>query len=122
MITGTLHVLLAEAMVLGVKAGIEPRALYDVLRVSSARGNTLERVLSKHVLPRDYAPASALTSMIKDLECVGATAKAHGVRLLLPTIAQQCYVEAAGLGHGDKDVSAVILPMEAIAGVTIGPA
>jgi 3-hydroxyisobutyrate dehydrogenase-like beta-hydroxyacid dehydrogenase len=57
--------------------------------------------------------------MIKDLECITATAKAAGVRLLLPTVAQQCYVEAAGLGHGDKDLAAVILPMEAIAGVTV---
>ena len=122
MITGTLHVLLAEAMVLGTKAGIEPRRLYDVLRQSSARGNTLDRVVPNHFLPRNFEALSALTTMIKDLECIGDTAKALGVRLLLPTVAQQCYVEAAGLGHGDKDLSAVILPMEAIAGVKVGPA
>jgi 3-hydroxyisobutyrate dehydrogenase-like beta-hydroxyacid dehydrogenase len=121
MITGTLHVLLAEAMVLGVKSGIDPRRLYDVLRVSSARGNTLERVLPNHFLPRNYVAASAVTTIIKDLECIGVTAKALGVRLLLPTIAQQCFVEAAGLGHGDKDLAAVILPMEKIAGIKIGP-
>jgi 3-hydroxyisobutyrate dehydrogenase-like beta-hydroxyacid dehydrogenase len=121
MITGTLHVLLAEAMVLGVKSGIDPRRLYDVLRVSSARGNTLERVLPNHFLPRNYVAASAVTTIIKDLECIGATGKALGVRLLLPTIAQQCFVEAAGLGHGDKDLAAVILPMEEIAGIKIGP-
>jgi 3-hydroxyisobutyrate dehydrogenase-like beta-hydroxyacid dehydrogenase len=121
MITGTLHVLLAEAMVLGVKSGIDPRRLYDVLRVSSARGNTLERVLPNHFLPRNYVAASAVTTIIKDLECIGTTAKALGVRLLLPTIAQQCFVEAAGLGHGDKDLAAVILPMEEIAGIKIGP-
>lgn len=120
LITGTLHVLIAEAMVLGTKLGIEPQRLYEVLRASSARSNTLERVVPNHFLPGNYEPASALAMMIKDLECVTATAKAAGVRLLLPTLAQQCYVEAAGLGHGDKDLAAVILPMEAIAGVTVG--
>ena len=39
--------------------------------------------------------------------------------MLLPSLAQQCYIEAEGLGHGAKDLSAVILPMEAIAGVEV---
>lgn len=122
LITGTMHVLLAEAMVLGTKAGIEPRRLYEALRSSSARSNTLERVVPNYFLPRNFAAASALTTMIKDLECATATAKALGVRLLLPSVAQQCFVEAAGLGHGADDLAAVILPMEEIAGVKVGPA
>ena len=118
-ITGTLHVLIAEAMVLGTKLGIEPSLLYEVLRSSSARSNTLERVVPNHFLPGNYEPASALAMMIKDLECVTATAKSVGVRMLLPAVAQQCYVEAAGLGHGEKDLAAVILPMEEIAQVKV---
>ena len=121
-ITGTLHVLIAEAMVLGTKLGIEPSLLYEVLRSSSARSNTLERVVPNHFLPGNYEPASALAMMIKDLECVTATAKSVGVRMLLPAVAQQCYVEAAGLGHGEKDLAAVILPMEEIAQVRVGRA
>jgi 3-hydroxyisobutyrate dehydrogenase-like beta-hydroxyacid dehydrogenase len=121
-ITGTLHVLIAEAMVLGTKLGIEPARLYEVLRASSARSNTLERVVPNHFLPGNYEPASALAMMIKDLECATATAKSVGVRMLLPAVAQQCYVEAAGLGHGEKDLAAVILPMEEIAQVKVGRA
>jgi len=121
-ITGTLHVLIAEAMVLGTKLGIEPSLLYEVLRSSSARSNTLERVVPNHFLPGNYEPKSALAMMIKDLECVTATAKSVGVRMLLPAVAQQCYVEAAGLGHGEKDLAAVILPMEEIAQVKVGRA
>ncbi len=120
MITGTLHVLIAEAMVLGVKSGIQPQRLYELLRSASARGNTLERVVPRHFLPHDFAPGSALTTMIKDLDCVNRTGEALGVRLRLSTIAQQCFLEAAALGHGDKDLSAVILPMEEIAGISVG--
>ena len=119
LITGTLHVLIAEAMVLGARLGLSPRELYEVLHASSARSNTLERVVPGHFLPGNYEPASALSMMIKDLECITATAKSVGVRLLLPTVAQQCYIEAEGLGHGAKDVAAVILPMEQIAGVRV---
>ncbi len=119
LITGTLHVLIAEAMVLGTRLGLDPARLYEVLRASSARSNTLERVVPNHFLPGNYVPGSALSMMIKDLECVTATAKSVGVRMLLPSVAQQCYIEAEGLGHGAKDLSAVILPMEAIAGVKV---
>jgi len=122
LITGTVHVLLAEAMVFGTKAGIDPRRLYEVLTASTANSTTLQRVLPNHFLPRNFEPASALTTIIKDLECVLSTAKALDVRMLLPAIAQQCYIEAAGLGHGAKDLSAVILPMESIAGIKVGPA
>ena len=122
LITGTLHVLIAEAMVLGTRLGLEPRRLYEVLRASSARSNTLERVVPNHFLPGNYEAASALSMIIKDLECITATAKAAGVRLLLPTVAQQCYIEAEGLGHGAKDLAAVILPMEQIAGVKVSDA
>jgi 3-hydroxyisobutyrate dehydrogenase-like beta-hydroxyacid dehydrogenase len=119
LITGTLHVLIAEAMVLGTRLGLDPAQLYEALRASSARSNTLERVVPNHFLAGNYEPGSALSMMIKDLECVTATAKSVGVRMLLPTVAQQCYIEAEGLGHGAKDLSAVIMPMEAIAGVKV---
>jgi len=119
LITGTLHVLIAEAMVLGTRLGLDPAQLYEVLHASSARSNTLERVVPNHFLSGNYVPGSALSMMIKDLECVTATAKSVGVRMLLPSLAQQCYIEAEGLGHGAKDLSAVILPMEAIAGVEV---
>jgi 3-hydroxyisobutyrate dehydrogenase-like beta-hydroxyacid dehydrogenase len=122
MITGTVHVLVGEAMVLGTKAGIDPRKLYEVLAGSSARSNTLERMVPKFVLPRNFEPQSTIESITKDLEAAISTGKSLGVRLLLASIAQQCYLEAAGLGHGQKDVSAVILPMEEVAGVQVGPA
>lgn len=122
LITGTLHVLIAEAMVLGTKAGINPRRLYEVLHSSTAQGRTLERVVPNHFLPRNFAPASALSMIIKDLDCVLAMGKSLDVRLLLPALAQQCYIEAEGHGYGAEDLSAVIRPMEKIAGITVGPA
>lgn len=122
MITGTVHVLVGEAMVLGTKAGIDPRKLFEVLAGSSARSNTLERMVPKFVLPRKFDPDSTIESIMKDLEAAISTGKSLGVRLLLANVAQQCYLEAAGHGHGQKDVSAVILPMEEVAGVKVGPA
>lgn len=120
-LTGTTHALVAEAMVLGTKLGLDPQRLFEVLKVSSGQSNSLERAVPNYILPRKFDAAYAVEGIIKDLECAVQTAKAYGVRLLLPTIAQQMYQEARGLGHGQKDVAAVVLPMEAIAGVEVKP-
>lgn len=122
LITGTLHVLIGEAMVLGTSAGIDPRKLYEVLVGSTARSNTLERMVPRFVLPRQFAPDATIESMLKDFDSILSTGDALGVRLLLAKVAQACYREASDQGHSQKDVSAVILPMEEIAGVQVGPA
>jgi 3-hydroxyisobutyrate dehydrogenase-like beta-hydroxyacid dehydrogenase len=120
MISITTHALLAEAMVLGVKAGIDAARLYEVLRSSSAYSTTLERVVPHHFLNRNFEPGGTITQIMKDLDCALLTARRLGVRALLPAVALQCYAEAADRGLGHKDIAAVILPMEEIAGVKVG--
>jgi 3-hydroxyisobutyrate dehydrogenase-like beta-hydroxyacid dehydrogenase len=122
MITITTHALVAEAMVLGVKAGVDAARLYEVLRSSTAYSRTLERVVPNHFLNRNFKAASNVTTVMKDLDCALLTARRLGVRLLLPAVALQCYVDAAGRGHAEDDIAAVILPMEEIAGVQVGVA
>jgi len=122
MITITTHALIAEAMVFGVKAGIDAKRLYEVLSASSAYSRSLERVVPNHFLNRNFDAASNVTTVMKDLDCALVTARRLGVRLLLPAVALQCYVDAAGRGHSDDDIAAVILPMEDIAGVKVGVA
>ena len=121
MITITTHALLAEAMVLGVKAGIDANRLYEVLHASSAYSRSLERVVPNHFLTRNFEPAVMMATVLKDLECAVDTGRKLGVRLLLPNVALQCFIEAAGLGHSG-DIASVILPMEEIAGVRVGSA
>lgn len=119
MISITTHALVAEAMVLGAKAGIDADALYEVMRNSSANSQTLNRVVPNHILPRDFRAAATLEMIMKDLDAALALARAEGVRLLLPSVAMQCFVDAAGRGHLQDDIASVILPMEEIAGVTV---
>lgn len=118
-LTHTQHAAVAEAMVLGAKLGLDPRQLFEVVRTASGQSTALERSMGKFTLARDFTAAYSVEGAIKDLECGIRTAKMAGARLLLPNVAQQMYVEAMGLGHGDKDISAVILPAEAIAGCEV---
>lgn len=119
-LTGTAHVLVAETMVLGTKLGLDPQKLFEVLHLSSGQCRALDRAVPEAILPRNFDAVYTVNGMIKDLECAIRTAKENGVRLLLPTLAQQIYVEARGLGHSDQHLAAVIMPMEKIAGVEVG--
>jgi 3-hydroxyisobutyrate dehydrogenase/2-hydroxy-3-oxopropionate reductase len=119
-LTGTAHVLVAEAMVLGTKLGLDPRKLFDVLHLSSGQCRALDNAVPKAILPRDFSATFTVEGMIKDLECALRTARENGVRLMLPAVAQQIYQEARGLGHGGEHLAAVIQPMERIAGVEVG--
>lgn len=119
-LTGVQHALACEAMVLGTKSGIEPRALFEVLRQSSGQSNALERAVPNFILPRSFdTPAFVVEGIIKDLECAIRTAKALGVQFMLAPVAQQLFRDAAARGHGQEDLSSVILPMEEIAGVVV---
>jgi len=119
-LTGTAHVLVSEAMVLGTKLGLDPQTLFEVLHVSSGQCRALDRAVPEAILPRNFEAAYTVNGMIKDLECAIQTARDNGVRLLLPALAQQIYVEARGLGHSEQHLAAVIMPMEKIAGVEVG--
>lgn len=118
-LTGVTHALVGEAMVLGVKSGLDPRALFDVLRQSSGQSNSLERAVPNFILPGKFDAAYPVEGIIKDLECAIQTAKALGVRLMFASIAQQMYIETAGCGFAHEDVASVIKPMEHIAGVKV---
>ncbi|HOG17043.1 MAG: 2-(hydroxymethyl)glutarate dehydrogenase [Syntrophaceae bacterium PtaU1.Bin231] len=118
-LTGTAHVLVAEAMVLGTKLGLDPQKLFDVLHLSSGQCRALDNAVPQAILPRNFAAVFTVEGMIKDLECALRTARENGVRLLLPAVAQQIYQEARGLGHGNEHLAAVVQPMEKIAGIEV---
>jgi 3-hydroxyisobutyrate dehydrogenase-like beta-hydroxyacid dehydrogenase len=118
-LTGCQHVLVAEVMVLGTKAGMDPERLFETLRASSGASSAMERAVPGFILPGKFDAAFAIEGIYKDLDCAIATAKALGVRLLIPAIAQQCFEEARGRGLGQEDTAAVIKPMEEIAGIQV---
>lgn len=118
-LTGTAHVLVAEAMVLGTSLGLKPETLLAALQASSGQCRALDRSVPEAILPRNFSAAFTVEGIIKDIDCALHAADDRGVRLLLPALARQMYQETRALGHGDKHLSAVIFPMESIAGIEV---
>jgi 3-hydroxyisobutyrate dehydrogenase len=98
----------SEAMALGLREGVDPQLLYDVITHSA--GNSwafTDRV--PRILEGQYAPAStALDIFVKDLGLVLEAARASKFPLPLSSAAYQMFASASAAGFGGEDDTAVI--------------
>jgi len=97
----------AEAMALGIRAGVDPDKIYDVITHSAGNSWMFENRMP-HVLAGDYTPLSAVDIFVKDLGLVLDTARASKFPLPLASTAHQMFMQASSAGHGREDDAAVI--------------
>ena len=97
----------AEAMALGIRAGVAPEKLYEVITHSAGNSWMFENRMA-HVLAGDYTPLSAVDIFVKDLGIVLDSARARKFPLPLAATAHQMFLQASAAGHGREDDAAVI--------------
>lgn len=97
----------AEAMALGIKAGVPAEALYEVITHSAGNSWMFENRMA-HVLAGDYTPLSAVDIFVKDLGLVLDAARPDRFPLPLASTAHQMFLHASASGLGGEDDSAVI--------------
>jgi putative dehydrogenase len=97
----------AEAMALGLRAGCDPDALYEVIS-NSAGSSWMFQNRVPHILAGDYTPLSAVNIFVKDLGIVLDYAKKNVFPLPLSATAHQMFMQASAAGHGGEDDSAVV--------------
>jgi 3-hydroxyisobutyrate dehydrogenase-like beta-hydroxyacid dehydrogenase len=112
------RVAVAEALVLGVKAGLDPDTIYEVVRVSTGTSFAFETGVPK-ILARDFTPGGTVDITFKDQELETAFAKQLGVPLLLANVTQQLYQMARAAGLNKEDGLAVVKVLEQLAGVQV---
>lgn len=111
---------LAEAFTLGVKAGVEPLALWHALRQgATGRARTFDR-LAEQFLPGNYdPPAFALKLAHKDMSLALALAAAHGVPMRAAEHALDELTAAMERGWGERDSRVSMVLQEERAGVCV---
>jgi 3-hydroxyisobutyrate dehydrogenase len=97
----------AEAMALGLREGVDPAALYEVITHSAGNSWMFENRMA-HVLAADYTPLSAVDIFVKDLGIVLDMARASKFPLPLSSTAHQMFMQASTAGFAHEDDSAVI--------------
>ena len=111
-------VAVAEALVLGVKAGLDPQTIYDVVRASTGNSFAFETRVPR-ILRRDFSPGGTVDISFKDQELETAFAKQLGVPVLLANVTQQVYQMARAAGLGKEDGTAIVKVLERLAGVQV---
>ena len=97
----------AEAMALGLREGVDAKALYEVITHSAGNSWMFENRMA-HVLAADYTPLSAVDIFVKDLGLVLDMARASKFPLPLSSTAHQMFMQASTAGFAKEDDSAVI--------------
>jgi 3-hydroxyisobutyrate dehydrogenase len=111
---------LAEVFTMGVKAGVEPLALWQAVRKGAqGRRGTFEG-LAEHLLPGKFDPPDfALKLARKDVDLAVAVGREFDVPMRLANMALMEMTEAINRGWGDRDSRVAMLLQEERAGVEV---
>ena len=110
----------AEALAMGVKAGVDPAAMLEVLNASSGRNSATQDKIPKHVLNRqfDFGFANALS--FKDVRLCLEEAEALGVPMVVgAAVRQMLSITHQSQGAG-ADCTELVKVVENWAGCRIG--
>ncbi len=107
---------MAEALVLGAKAGIDPAIVVKVLSGGLAQSRVMD-VRGPRVIKGDFAPGFRSRFHCKDLNIIQEAARAFGCCLPATALAHELFTAMQANGWGELDHSAVIKVIELLSGV-----
>src|SRR5580658_5537682 len=109
----------SESFVTGVKAGLDPRTMVDVINASSGRSTATEQKFPDVVIPRTFNLGFTAGLMKKDVDLFLSEAKALGVPVqTCEAVAALLKLTCDELGP-DADLTTVVKPIEKRAGVEV---
>ena len=111
---------IAEVFTMGVKAGVEPLALWQAVRKGAhGRRGPFER-MPDHLLPGKFDPPDfALQLARKDVDLAVALGREYDVPMRLANLTLQEMTEALNRGWGNRDSRVAMLLQEERAGVQV---
>ena len=113
---GTTMAALAEALVLGEKAGLDWRQMLEVFP-NTAVGSPFVKYKAGPLAERSFAPAFTASLMAKDFDLALETARRLGVAAPVTGLVRQLLQATNSSGWGERDMSALVLLLEQLAGL-----
>lgn len=110
---------LAEALILGVKCGLDPQTIYEVVSVSSGNSYVLGAKLRQFIMKGDFSGGFAVELQLKDLCLALDAGREARVPLPMASAASQIFEAAHAQGMSREDMSAVVKVWEKMTGVEI---
>jgi 3-hydroxyisobutyrate dehydrogenase-like beta-hydroxyacid dehydrogenase len=116
LVGGINAIALAEALVLGAKAGVAPATLLEALRQSPVASRSMD-MRGPLMVSHKFEPHIRLDLFLKDFGLMLDEARRLGMPLPLTSVAHQLCTATSAAGHGDEDLAAVITTLETLAGI-----
>jgi putative dehydrogenase len=110
----------AEAMVLGIKAGLPPQLIFDLIKTGAGNSRIFE-LRAPMMVQNNYDNATMKISVWqKDMDVIGGYARKIGVPTPMFDASSAIYAKARKSGYDDQDTAAVCAVLEKMAGVKRG--
>jgi len=110
----------SEAVAMGVKAGLDPAVMIDVINAGSGRTTASDGKFPQAILPRTFNYGFATALMLKDVRlCVEEAKNLNVPNSVMTTVLDQWEATNTEFG-GDSDFTAIVKMIERRAGVTVG--
>jgi 3-hydroxyisobutyrate dehydrogenase-like beta-hydroxyacid dehydrogenase len=110
----------SEAVVMGVKAGLDPSLIIDVFNAGTARNSATQDKIKQHVIPRTFTYGFGLGLLNKDIRLCMAEADALGVSMIVGSAVRQLLAIATASEGFDADMTEMVKTVEEWAGVRVG--
>jgi len=110
----------SEVVVMGVKAGLDPSVMIEVLNAGSGGTSASRDKFPRAILPRTFDYGFGTGLMVKDVRLYLDEAKALGVPADIAETVGRLWEAAARDQGPDSDFTTVIKRFERAAGVTVG--
>ena len=110
----------AEAVAMGVKAGLDPAVMIDVINAGSGRSRASDQKFPQSILPRTFNYGFATGLMLKDVRLAVAEAKELGVPNEVISKVLDAWETTNTEYGGESDFTSIVKMIESRAGVTVG--
>jgi 3-hydroxyisobutyrate dehydrogenase-like beta-hydroxyacid dehydrogenase len=109
----------SEAVVMGVKAGLDPDVMIEVINAGTGRNSASQDKFPRAILTRTFVYGFTNGLMDKDLQLCLSEAEALGLKLPVASAVGATYRLAASEIGLEKDFTTIIQPIEQRAGVVV---
>jgi 3-hydroxyisobutyrate dehydrogenase-like beta-hydroxyacid dehydrogenase len=107
----------AEAMVLGMKAGLPPKLIFDLIKTGAGNSRIFE-LRAPMMVKNSYGnPTMKISVWQKDMDVIGSYARKIAVPTPMFDASKAIYAKALRSGHSAEDTAAVCAVLEKMAGV-----
>jgi 3-hydroxyisobutyrate dehydrogenase-like beta-hydroxyacid dehydrogenase len=120
-LSATAIVATAEAIVLGVKGGLDPATMLAVINASTGRNTASEDKFPRQVLTGAYAAGFTTGLLSKDLGLCAAAAEALRVPMPVAAEVHARWQRAVAEVGADADITRIVALVERAAGARIAP-